>query len=129
MGDLREVFDAYATTALWSTTDESNDQGGDPLEANYSLADLAPSAEEEMVSDCKRFLDRAWPLLEKAPDTIHGRPKLEMAGFHFWLARNGHGIGFDDGDWPDDVADKLQQLAKRFGTQNIYVGDDGMIYT
>lgn len=139
-GDLEQFYDAYADTALWSSNDESDDSGGDPMDKNYSVDDIAGETEDKMVADCKRFLDKAWPILENMPDktidqkggsfsqAYKGRPKMEMAGYHFWLARNGHGVGFDDGDWPDDVGEKLQKLAKRFGEVNLYVGDDGKIY-
>ena len=42
---------AYVEAALWSSTDESNDQGGDPLDANYSIDDIAPETMELIVED------------------------------------------------------------------------------
>jgi hypothetical protein len=127
-GDLEEFYDAYAETALWSSNDESDESGGEPMDKNYSVDDIAGETEDKMVADCKRFLDKAWPFLEHAPARIAKRPKMEMAGYHFWLSRNGHGVGFDDGDWPDELGKKLDDIADRFGEVNLCVGDDGKIH-
>ena len=45
-----------------------------------------------------------------------------------WLTRNGHGAGFWDGDWPEPVASRLTKSAKRFGSFDLYVGDDGKVH-
>jgi hypothetical protein len=52
----------------------------------------------------------------------------EQAGYDFWLTRNGHGAGFWDGDWPEPAATYLTKESKKFGTANLYLGDDGLIY-
>ena len=127
-GDLDEFFDSYVEAALWSSNDESDESGGEPLDKNYGPGDLAPSAEKKMLADCKAFLDRAWSLLEEAPARIRNHPAIEMAGHDFWLTRNGHGAGFWDGDWPEPLGDELTKISKRFGETNLYVGDDGEIY-
>ena len=128
-GDLEDFFDSYVETALWSSNDESDESGGEPLDKNYGPGDLAGDAEDEMVADCKKFLDKAWGLLEEAPDEIRGYPKMEAAGHDFWLTRNGHGAGFWDGDWPRDLGDKLTKISKGFGESNLYIGDDEKIYS
>lgn len=127
-GDLEDFFDSYVETAFWSSNDESDpDTGGEPLDKNYSPGDLVEDTEDEMAADCKKFLDKAWKILEEAPDSIHGYPMIEMAGHDFWLDRNGHGAGFHD-YWPRDLAEKLYKIAKSFGEYNLDVGDDGKIY-
>lgn len=109
----------YIATALWSSTDESTPQGGEPLDRNYSESDLAPSALRAMTTDCERFQATYWD------DIAH---RTEDAGHDFWLTRNGHGAGFWDGDWPEDVGARLTAAAKSFGECDLYVGDDGLIY-
>jgi len=125
---LEDFFNAYVEAALWSSNDESDEQGGEPLDANYGPEDISQETEDEMVSDCKKFLDRAWEFIKEAPDQINGYPKIEMAGHDFWLTRNGHGAGFGDRDWPKNIDDALRKIAKKFGEYNLYVGDDGQIY-
>ena len=51
----------------------------------------------------------------------------------FWLTRNGHGAGFWDRTYNNDVdgkkGDKLTKIAEKFGGSTLYVGDDGKIYS
>lgn len=36
----------------------------------------------------------------------------------FYLTRNGHGAGFWDGDYPDEIGEKLTEMAHSFGEIN-----------
>lgn len=123
---------AYIECALWASTDndyhgegdsrnlppgESN--GGAPLDENYTADDLSPECLGAMLGDCEAFLD------ENARDC---GGNLERAGHDFWLTRNDHGAGFWDGDWPEPAASRLTEASKRFGTVDLYIGDDGKIY-
>jgi len=111
--------EAYIVAALWSTTDESTPEGGDYLDENYGLDDLAPETLQRMKADCDRFQ------AENVQD-IDGRQ--EQAGHDFWLTRNHHGCGFWDGDWPTEVGDRLTQACKGYPEVSLYVGDDDLIY-
>jgi hypothetical protein len=110
----------YLITALWSSTDESTPEGGDPMDDNYGLEDLAPETVAAAVADCDRFREAAGDLLDENPDAT-------MGAHDFWLTRNGHGAGFWDGDWPEH-GDALTALCKTFGETGLYIGDDGLIY-
>ena len=111
---------AYIEAALWSSMDESDEQGGEPLDANYGLDDIAPETLASILEVCKAFQkDHA--------DDIGG--ELERAGHDFWLTRNGHGAGFWDGDWDDEVGRRLTEASDVFGSVDLYVGDDGLIYS
>ena len=50
---LDEFLDAYVTAALWSSNDESDDFGGEPLDGTMTRATSPPSA-AKMRSDCQR---------------------------------------------------------------------------
>lgn len=110
---------AYMEAALWSSSDNSNEQGGDSLDKNYDFSDIADETKQQMASDCASFQEKAW-------DDISENEK--GAGHDFWLTRNGHGAGFWDGDWPEPQATQLTELSKKFGEFDLYVGDDGKIY-
>lgn len=119
----------YIETMLWSTTDESDDMGGEPMEDNYGVSDIAPEVMAKIVDDCSRF----WGMVESLgidldAELLIDGDATEKAAFHFWLTRCGCGSGFWDGDWSDSVEDKLTKLAESFGEQWPYVGEDGMIY-
>ncbi len=113
----------YIDTALWSSTDESREDGGDPMDANYSLTDFAPETLAAMVADCDRFRARAGERLDEHADDT-------MAAHDFWLTRNGHGAGFWDGDWPvnGDALTAMVGWGTAFGEVSLYIGDDGLIY-
>lgn len=52
-----------------------------------------------------------------------------QAGHDFWMTRNGHGVGFWDGDWIEPYAGQLDRLAKSFDQVDLYRGSDGRIYS
>ena len=111
----------YLVAALWSTTDESREDGGDPLDDNYGVDDIEPDAIAAAELDCDRFRELAGDLLDERSNTSQG-------AHDFWLTRNGHGAGFWDGDWSEPHATKLDDGAKDYGEIIIYQGDDGLIH-
>jgi hypothetical protein len=110
---------SYIETALWSSTDNADESGGEPLDANYGPDDIHPDTLAEMVEDCEAFQrDHADDIGDRA----------ERAGHDFWLTRNRHGAGFWDGDWAHDVGRRLTDAAHVYGSVDLYLGDDGMIH-
>jgi hypothetical protein len=131
--ELDEFTTAYIEAALWSTNDESTESGGDPMDENYSVSDIAPETLSKIIADCAKFQsDQATLLVDencvyRSPnDTAHST--LAQAGHDFWLTRCGHGCGFWDGDWSEPAASVLTTASQRFGNVDLYVGDDGKIY-
>ena len=117
---MDKFTEAYITAALWSSNDQSTPEGGEPLDANFTAAEIAAETLARMVQDCKAFQDA------NAADIADD---LEQAGHDFWLTRNFHGCGFwEPGDWPDDVGERLTAAAHKFGEFTLYVGDDGLIH-
>ena len=112
------MFNAYVECALWSSTtfDDELDFGTpmDELDADISPATLA-----EMRADVDAF----------ATDNADDLANLdaEQAGHDFWLTRNGHGAGFWDRGL-GAVGDRLTAAAHVYGSVDLYVGDDGLIY-
>jgi len=122
---------AYIEAALWSSTDHSRPDGGDPLDDKYSEDDLAPETLARMREDCDKFVARCGYLLDKSTCRrgTGEYSKDAQAGHDFWLNRNGHGVGFWDGDWlPEELGEQLSQGAKGFREFNLYVGDDGKVH-
>ncbi len=83
-------------------------------------AEFAACTMRAMERDCANFQEQA--------GTAIGYGDWTKAGHDFWLTRNGHGVGFWDGDWPEPAATTLDNLAKSFGAFELYRGDDGLIY-
>jgi hypothetical protein len=127
--DLDEFTKSYIEAALWSTNDESDQSGGEPLDKNYGRENIAPETLKAMAQDCLRFQQENAEDLAQY-DLGHSEwSAAEQGGHDFWLSRNGHGAGFFDRDsLPEDVRDRLQDVARRWGEVNLYVGDDGLIH-
>lgn len=119
MNALEAMLAAYVTCALWSSNDESDDNGGEPMDRNYSETDIDAKTMDHMRQDCSSFL-------ETNRDDIGIR--CADAGHDLWLTRNHHGAGFWDGDWAKDVGKRLTAAAHQMGERDLYVGDDGVIY-
>jgi hypothetical protein len=119
-GKLDTFTRAFFETALWSSTDNSNDQGGEPLDKNYSISDLDPASVEKLAKDCEQFQD-------ENSDDLSGAD-LATAGHDFWLTRNRHGAGFWDGDYPEPQATRLTDASHAYREVDLYIGDDGIIY-
>lgn len=121
----RMFIAGYMEAAFWSSNDESDEQGGEPLDANYDKSDLDPDTKGRMERDCLRFME------QNADDLAVGDADSAQAGHDFWLTRNGHGAGFWDRPklyGGKAVADRLSAACKVFGEYDLYVGDDKMIY-
>lgn len=110
---------AYIECMLWSTMDNATEQGGEPLDANYSWDDFSPALQRQVIEDCEEFSSLYESLIDG--DDKH-------AGHDFWLTREGHGAGFWDGDWEEPAATVLTKASETYGSFDIYVGNDGVIY-
>lgn len=134
MYDVDEVLPHYIATALWSSMDESDENGGDPMDQNYTPEDLAPETRETMRDEVADFLagiERERPgVYDAMAETLWSDPG--QVGHDFWLTRNHHGAGFWDryyGDQPAaELGDYLTKCAHPYGSVDLYVGDDGKIY-
>lgn len=113
----------YIETALWSSTDESTPEGGDPMDKNYGIEHLSAETVAWAIADCDRFRERAGDMLDEHDDPT-------MGAHDFWLTRNGHGCGFWDGDWPiyGEALTAMVGWRTPFGEVHLYIGDDGKIY-
>lgn len=118
--DLKIFLAQYIQTALWSTNDESDESGGEPMDFHYGSEDLHPATLAKMTEDCRKFLS------ENRADI---GDRVSDAGHDFFLTRNHHGCGFwETPDWPEEPGQRLTNTSHSFGEVNLYVGDDGKIY-
>jgi hypothetical protein len=118
--DVDDFTHSYIETALWSSHDESDESGGEPMDRNYTISDIAPETLKKMISDCERFQNENSEWLSERSD--------QYGGHDFWLTRNGHGAGFWDGDWSEEAGEGLTAASKKYGEFDLYVGDDGLFY-
>lgn len=122
---LADFTKQFLETALWSSSDENDERGGEPMDKNYGVEDFDPTCRKRLEEECAKFWGQ-----------VSNEAKLRWddgrAGHDFWLTRCGHGAGFWDGDYEykDGVDDGacLTELSKAFGNVDLYVGDDGKVY-
>lgn len=107
--------EAYLICALWSSTDDD----GRPLDDNYEIMDIAAETVAKAKEDCADF--------QTANAEDLADIDSSQAGHDFWLTRNGHGAGFWDRGL-GEVGDRLTKASKAYGSVDLYVGDDGLIY-
>ncbi len=117
---------SYIETALWSSTEETEDGETFNLDESYSYSDLSPEALAQIVEDCKAFQESMAEWLTDEHCDVADVAK--QAGHDFWLTRNRHGAGFWDGDWSDESEKALTECSHGFGECTLYIGDDGKIY-
>lgn len=120
--DIDTFVTSYLETALWSSTDNSDDSGGKPLDDTYDTDDIAPESLAQAAKECADFISLAGDLL------VDLRISGESAGHDFWLTRNGHGAGFWDRGYPETFGAELTKIAHSFGSCDVYIGDDGKLH-
>lgn len=110
MNELDTFTRQYVESLIWSAP---TDDDGNELDSKESASweNFDESAKKTIIEECAKFQT------ENAKD-IKGREK--DAGHDFAMTRNGHGVGFWDGDWPKDVGERLTEASKRFGEQMLY---------
>ena len=117
---------AYIEAALWSSTYETDEREDNPLDDGEH--ELAPATRDAMLSDCADFLAYCEAEgIDAFPDYGRGDySNAELSGHDFWLTHNGHGVGYWDRGL--ESGDVLTKAAETFGSVDLYVGDDGLIY-
>lgn len=112
----------YLAAALFTGTDESDEQGGEPLDKNYTIDDFSNDAIARAVRDTNEFIKKYNDqLAETGADD-------EQLGHDFWLTRNRHGTGFWDRNYPEPAAKTLTDAAHAMGECWVLVGDDNKIH-
>ncbi len=120
--DIDDFTRQYLETAFWTEEErlkeEATENGLDPEQHDF---DWSSDALETAQKECNEFRERAGELLNQAGDD-------EQNAHDFWLTRNGHGAGFWDRGYPDEIGDALSAISKEFGEKFLYLGDDGELY-
>lgn len=145
---------AYIACALWSSTDNADESGGEPLDKNYDAEDIAPDTLARMIRDCEAFQ------YQHVGALIGSELSDDRAGHDFWLNRNGHGSGFWDEysqreceDYEREqaiaittrdfskrdalnqtcgcryhICQRLSDACRAWGSFDLCIGDDGLIH-
>lgn len=110
-----EFVDGYLEAALWSSTDDSADAiGGRPLDERFTVQDFDQETINKAVKDCNSFIKENRKDLETIEDKWD-------AGRDFWFTRNRHGMGYWDGDYEDELGERLTESARKYGERHVDV--------
>lgn len=127
-----EFINAYINAALESSSDPDDAGNSRELDDGYELSEECKEKLERVAGE---FYDAHWSkfYMENLDDAYRYKRSREMtlfeqAGYDAWMTQNGHGCGFDDGDWLEPNALELTAAAKAIGEITLYLGDDEMIY-
>lgn len=107
-----EAFESYRETLVWQATGED----GEPIGAGIEWSD---EAADEAQRDVAAFIEAEWDDIKRLDPG--------QVGHDFCLTRNGHGAGFWDRGL-GELGDRLTAACRPYGTQDGYVGDDGLLY-
>ena len=117
---LQHFTRAYFEAALWSSTDDT--------EQSLVSRTLAAETDRVMRAEAAAFYEM-WHAHWAGHHAFRcGNLEDAHAGHDFWMTRNGHGVGFWDGDWIEPAATVLTEAATAAGVRELYVGDDGLVY-
>ena len=122
-----EFILGYVTCAIWASIGDDEQ----PLDEKYDGDDIAPETRKAMEKDCEKFIAENEAALGDYAEIIGSHPEYtesEKAGHDFWLTRNAHGAGFWDRGI-GETGDTLTKASEGFGGVDLYVGDDGKLYT
>ena len=112
----------YIEAALFTT--DAYPPGGCDYAESGRADELAPELPAWWVHEadvaCRQFQEAYCEWLDKAGTD-------EQNGRDFWLTRNGHGVGFGDRDYPDEISDPLIDACKFFGSHDLSPEDFGQV--
>ena len=116
---MDKFVEDYVAHALICNTTEDGDE---LLSDNYDIDDIDEDTMLEISNDCREFREGLSPELRALVDK---RP--EVAGSHFYMARNGMAEGFNDDDWPPPAGAQLRKAASAYEPMELFLDEDRRI--
>ena len=109
--NLETVLQSYLEAMLWVNEDMDE----------LTIFDVDEKLVEFSMVEIEKFIN----IIETTKGDIEDSKHYSDSAFghNFLLSRNGHGAGFFD-----DNNDTLQDICRKFGSVDAYIGDDNKIY-
>ena len=120
MTDLERFTAAYIEALYFTDTGDVEQPPAD--------AELAEETRLDIEADCRSWWRRYGCYVTADASRRAIALPVSQAGHDFHYTRNGHGVGFWESHWPEQYRELLTQGAQKYGTLEIYLGDDGLIY-
>ena len=122
MNNLKTFTDAYIEAMYFCDIDN-------PDSEFPCSAELAPDTLLNIQAECRSFWRRygCYITTDTCADAFTN--SVAQAGHDFHFTRNGHGVGFWETEWPACYRELLTNGADNYGSFELYLGDDGLIYS
>jgi hypothetical protein len=117
--DLKSFTQVFVESLLWSEVDYDTEES---LDQGYDLLSCTPEVWSTATRDCQDFLNKFGSRIDS--------DKLRLAAYDFALTRNGHGVGFWDGDWDymgEDFVKEVDEYCESAGNFNL-CAEDGKVH-
>ena len=122
-------MDNYLECAIWTEEERLKEENTEGYEGE--IKDLIPEADLNIHNFSDNSKIKAYEdiklFLKYAGNAVDGIDE-EQLGHDIWLSRNGHGAGFFDRGYDDEIEKKLMDSAHKIGGTYVYLGDDGLLY-
>lgn len=125
--DCLSPFAKAYVEAMFFTNCDSGDEDEDKAN-RLGTSRLTRAALAEIENDCAIFEGANCATIAEV--LMHGERDLDGIAHDFWFTRQGHGVGFWEGEsrgYPGDTGDKLDAAAKKMGESHPYFSR-GWIY-
>lgn len=129
----------YLETALWSSTvtlaeEEEYPEGhdladlvdGDNYDEFFGYGDFSDEAVAQAKSDLDDWFD--WLEEQGLTEQVAEWADDDEVAHDFWLTRNGHGVGYWDGDYGGGLGRVLSDGCRAWGPIHVYHDDNGRLY-
>ncbi len=113
-------FAQYIGTALWSSSDDSDE--AEYLDSEYSIDDFDPATLKGMRDEIEVFVHKFFELVDDKDE----HTSIGNFVHNVWLTRNSHGAGFWDAGYKNGGV--LTEECIGIGEVNLYIGDDKKIH-
>ena len=138
--NIQKIIDSYLECALWTDGEELEEQEKKNNQETYKIDDenWDESEIKDLIDDLdinihnfdedsliKTYLDikKFLKIVGFAIDDIDESD----IGHDLWLTRNGHGSGFWDRGYDNDISDILTNAAKSLGSAYLFLNEQGKI--
>ena len=149
---INEILKGYIVAALWTEEERLNDEYGvddeliygdnddDELEKIINLSsninkkgfdtftkeDIEDNSLIKAYTDIKEFIKKVGEdTIESAITEDNVEP--DTIGHDLWLTRNGHGAGFFDGHYDEEIEEKFLNASREMGSVDLYINENGKL--
>ena len=136
--DINCIMRGYLGAAMWTEGERldgeynGNERDSDDLENlglgrdTFGVDNIESDSLIKVYEDIKKFINMCGNEVIGVAIGEHGCDQL---GHDLWLTRNGHGAGFFDRGYDDEVEGILMRCAQGLGMVDLYINDNSLSFS